>query len=120
MNMSDDIEHPDNEDSAVDGSTAAQEERLIGRRAIQRLEQVGSGPPAVPSDRAFDLRVAAELEARGYTFEAEMRYRAALRVDQPTRQLTRLALLLEFKGVGGQALPLYISAAQAGEPDALF
>lgn len=102
------------------GTPEAREERLAGREELEKLEQAGSAPPLTENERDFDLQVASELEWRGYPFEAELRYRVALQPGRPAKPLTLLALLLEAKGRPGHALPLYVCAAQAREPNALF
>ena len=105
------------------GTAIAREQRLAGRKEIDEMERAHPGSTmskTTDQEREFDLEVATELELRGYTFEAELRYRAALRCDRPAKPLTLLAQLLEAKGRYSQGLPLYVCAARAHEPNALF
>ena len=127
------VEIPDSVDRGVSflkliansslGTAAAREYRLAGRKEIVEIERAQPGATMSQlseEERELDLKVATELELRGYTFEAELRYRGALPPDRPAKPLTQLAQLLEAKGRYAQALPLYAHAAQAGEPNALF
>jgi hypothetical protein len=127
------------------GTQEAMDDRLAGRREISAFEAeypnhaanltASMSDPDRIAEHAFDLDVADELERRDRTFEAELRYRAiassmhSVLADAQTSAATRdlmrraamgLALLLDAKGFGEEALRLYACASQANDPNAAW
>ncbi|MEJ2865974.1 hypothetical protein [Actinomycetospora flava] len=105
------------------GDQEAIAKRLVGRKEISKnfkehaagLRSKNDGHQT--REDQIDERVADELEHRGYTFEAELRYRRLLHMPGAA---SRLAMLLEAKGFTNEAWELYAHAARLREPTALF
>lgn len=114
------------------GTPEAQRDRITGSRELAEFRSLSrAGAPnngrsasaiarfsAVDVERVeVDLRIANELELRGYTFEAELRYR---RHEYDPRAVARLAPLVEAKGRRLEAWGLYVRAAQSNDTNALL
>ena len=111
------------------GAPEIQNDRLTGRREIvARLEEqaevfgvetpLPTSTPATDNlDVSFECRVADLLELRGYTFEAEVRYR---RLCEHPASAHRLALLLEAKGLHRESWQWYLQSACSNDPNSLF
>jgi hypothetical protein len=106
-----------------------QKDRLTGRKEIAaRLAEqaeafgmeasLGNSTPAVGNlDPIFECQVADELELRGHTFEAELRYR---RLQGHTAVSNRLALLLDAKGFHRESWQWYLQSARLNDINSLF
>lgn len=106
-----------------------QNDRLTGRKEIaaRLAEQVDAFGLEAPLERftpatgsldpLFECRVADQLELRGHTFEAELRYR---RLQNHPVVATRLAFLLDAKGFQQDSWQWYLRSARANDPNALF
>jgi hypothetical protein len=104
-----------------------QDDRLTGRKEIAaRLAELtdafgdapleGSASGAVNLDPVFECQVADQLELRGYTFEAELRYR---RLHRHPAVANRLALLLDAKGFRRESWQWYLRAARSKDMNSL-
>lgn len=104
------------------GTPEAQDARLRGRKEAESYlaHEVGSSGPLEdgPYDDDIDLAVADELDARGYTFEAELRYRRL--APRSSIAASRLASLLWSKNFRDEALRWYLRAAQKNEPNSIM
>lgn len=106
-----------------------QKDRLTGRKEIaarlaEQAEEFGSETSPDPStadarqiDPTFECHVADQLELRGHTFEAELRYR---RLRGHPAVTNRLALLLDAKGFHQESWEWYLRAARSNNMDSLF
>jgi hypothetical protein len=106
-----------------------QQDRLTGRREIaaRLAEKAEVFGPAIPLDTStavagnvdptFECQVADQLELRGHTFEAELRYRRLRGHPAVTK---RLALLLDAKGFHRESWQWYLRAARANDINSLF
>jgi hypothetical protein len=106
-----------------------QKDRLTGRKEIaarlaEQAEEFGSETSSDPStaaarevDPTFECQVADQLELRGHTFEAELRYR---RLRGHPAVTNRLALLLDAKGFHQESWEWYLRAARSNNMDSLF
>ena len=105
-----------------------QKDRLTGRKEIaarlaEQAEEFGSetSPPSTTDarqvDPTFECHVADQLELRGHTFEAELRYR---RLRGHPAVTNRLALLLDAKGFHQESWEWYLRAARSNNMDSLF
>lgn len=105
------------------GEQEAIKDRLTGRKEIAAEYPPSSGRTHLTAghrlarDEEIDMQVAEELELRGYTFEAELRYRRLL--HHPAAA-ARLALLLEAKGFRRESWTLYLRAATERDPGSLL
>ncbi|MGH3550140.1 MAG: hypothetical protein ACRDQU_18910 [Pseudonocardiaceae bacterium] len=106
-----------------------QKDRLTGRKEIaarlaEQAETFGpetslatSTAAARDVDPTFECHVADQLEIRGHTFEAELRYR---RLRGHPAVTNRLALLLDAKGFHREAWQWYLRAARSNDINSLF
>jgi len=106
-----------------------QKDRLTGRKEIaarlaEQAEEFGSKTSPDPFsadasdiDPTFECQVADQLELRGHTFEAELRYR---RLRGHPAVTTRLALLLDAKGFHEESWQWYLRAARSSNMHSLF
>jgi hypothetical protein len=106
-----------------------QKDRLTGRKEIaarlaEQAEEFGSKTSPDPFsadtsdiDPTFECQVADQLELRGHTFEAELRYR---RLRGHPTVTTRLALLLDAKGFHEESWQWYLRAARSSNMNSLF
>lgn len=105
------------------GTPEARDARLKGHKEAEQYRAENSDileADAAGGDASveIDLAIADELDARGYTFEAEMRYRRL--VTRSAIATGRLALMLEMKGYRAEAWRLYLSAANRDEPNSMW
>jgi hypothetical protein len=104
------------------GSSEGRDERMLGRVETEKhlARQIGSPGPRRTSRRDLqeEMEAADRLEARGYTFEAQLRYRRLASVVPLAA--TRLGMLLEIVGRREEAWRFYLRAAQYDEPNALL
>jgi hypothetical protein len=104
------------------GAPEARDERMLGRIETEKhlARQIGSPGPRHISGRDLQVEMDAadKLEARGYTFEAQLRYRRL--ASMIPLAATRLGMLLEVVGRREEAWRFYLRAAQSDEPYALL
>lgn len=107
------------------GAPDVQHDRLTGRKEIaaQLAEQaeafgpLSSAPAADDLDSTFETHVADQLERRGHTFEAELRYR---RLQEHPAIARPLALLLDAKGFPRESWQWYLRSARSDDINSLF
>jgi hypothetical protein len=104
------------------GTPEARDERMLGRMETEKhlAQQIGRPGPldAGGQDEQVEFAAADRLDARDYTFEAELRYRRLAAVVPLAA--TRLGMLLEMVGRREEAWRFYLRAAQSDEPNALL
>jgi hypothetical protein len=109
------------------GTPDVQNDRVTGRKEIaaRLAEQAEAFGPAAPLpssaardlDSIFECQVADQLELRGHTFEAELRYR---RLQSHPAVASRLALLLDAKGFYRESWQWYLRSARSNDINSLF